>query len=105
MNSLLHPLPSRPPEAFAQRIQEVSLFFDGSDRVHQTMRRVAARLRESGIPYAIVGGMAVNAYRHERTTGIWISFSPRGAFRSCGHSWRPVSSIRSPAAPDDSLIG
>jgi hypothetical protein len=66
--SPLHPLSSHPLGSFAQRIQEVSLFFDGSDRVHQTMRRVAARLREAGIHYAIVGGMAVNAHRHERTT-------------------------------------
>jgi len=44
------------------------MFFDGSDRVHQTMRRVAEVLDGAGIGYAIVGGMAVNAHRHERTT-------------------------------------
>jgi hypothetical protein len=33
------------------------------------MRRVAAALDAAGITYAIVGGMAVNAHRHERTTG------------------------------------
>jgi hypothetical protein len=32
------------------------------------MRRVAAALDAAGIHYAIVGGMAVNAHRHERTT-------------------------------------
>ena len=32
------------------------------------MRRVAAALDRSGIAYAIVGGMAVNAHRHSRTT-------------------------------------
>ena len=45
------------------------MFFDGTDRVHDTMRRVAAKLESAGIPYAIVGGMAVNAHKHERTTG------------------------------------
>jgi hypothetical protein len=44
------------------------MFFQGTDRVHQTMRRVAGKLEAAGIPYAIVGGMAVNAHRHERTT-------------------------------------
>ena len=45
------------------------MFFEGTDRVHQTMRRVAGCLQAVGIRYAIVGGMAVNAHRHQRTTG------------------------------------
>ena len=44
------------------------MFFEGTDRVHQTMRRVATYLDRSGISYAIVGGMAVNAHHHQRTT-------------------------------------
>jgi len=44
------------------------MFFQGNDAVHQTMRRVTAALDRAGIPYAIVGGMAVNAHRHSRTT-------------------------------------
>ncbi len=44
------------------------MFFDKTDRVHQTMFRVAGRLDAAKIPYAIVGGMAVNAHRHVRTT-------------------------------------
>lgn len=44
------------------------MFFDGTDRVHQTMRRIADEFESAGIKYAIVGGMAVNAHRHERTT-------------------------------------
>src|SRR5437868_11560517 len=54
--------------AFARRLQEIDMFFQGSDRVHQTMRRVAERLEQSGITYAILGGMAVNAHQHRRTT-------------------------------------
>lgn len=57
------------PFSFDQRLREISMFFDGTDRVHQTMRRVAQKLEEAGIPYAIVGGMAVNAHEHRRTTG------------------------------------
>lgn len=45
------------------------MFFQGSDPVHQTMRRVADKLEQAGIPYAIAGGMAVNAHRYHRTTG------------------------------------
>lgn len=44
------------------------MFFQGNDPVHQTMRRVARKLEEAGVPYAIVGGMAVNAHRYSRTT-------------------------------------
>jgi hypothetical protein len=44
------------------------MFFQGNDAVHETMRRVAAALDRAGIPYAIAGGMAVNAHRHSRTT-------------------------------------
>jgi hypothetical protein len=44
------------------------MFFQGDDRVHQAMRRVAGELEKAGIRYAIIGGMAVNAHRHERTT-------------------------------------
>jgi hypothetical protein len=53
---------------FRQRLREIDMFFEGTDRVHQTMRRVAAYLDQAGISYAIVGGMAVNAHHHERTT-------------------------------------
>src|SRR5437870_4167836 len=55
--------------SFRQRLKEIDMFFRGEDRVHQTMRRVAARLTEAGIPYALVGGMTVNAHGHARTTG------------------------------------
>ncbi len=55
--------------SFVDRLREISMFFQGNDAVHQTMRRVAAALDRENIPYAIVGGMAVNAHRHQRTTG------------------------------------
>jgi hypothetical protein len=49
-------------------LTEIAMFFEGHDAVHDTMRRVATALERSGIAYAIVGGMAVNAHRHSRTT-------------------------------------
>lgn len=45
------------------------MFFAGKDEVHKTMRRAARRLEKVGIAYAVVGGMAVNAHKYERTTG------------------------------------
>lgn len=45
------------------------MFFEGKDEVHKSMRRVVKRLEKAGIPYAIMGGMAVNAHGYRRTTG------------------------------------
>lgn len=56
------------PGRFDRRLREIDMFFQGNDRIHQTLGRVADKLNEAGIPYAIMGGMAVNAHRHERTT-------------------------------------
>jgi hypothetical protein len=53
---------------FWQCIKEISLFFDGKDEVHKTMRRLVRRLEKAGIPYAIMGGMAVYAHHYRRTT-------------------------------------
>jgi hypothetical protein len=44
------------------------MFFNKDDRIHQTMRRVSDKLHQAQIPYAVVGGMAVNAHRYVRTT-------------------------------------
>jgi len=37
-------------------------------KVHQTMERIAQRLASEGIPYVIIGGMAINALGYERVT-------------------------------------
>jgi hypothetical protein len=57
------------PRNFMERLKEIDLFFQKKDPVHQTMRRLARRLERAGIPYSVVGGMAVNAHKYERTTG------------------------------------
>ena len=57
------------PFSYTQRLRDIDMFFQGKDPVHQTMRRAARRLERVGIPYAVVGGMAVNAHRYSRTTG------------------------------------
>ena len=55
------------------------MFFQGTDPVHKTMNRVAVELEKANIPYAVVGGMAVNAHRHRRTTDdLDILLTPEG---------------------------
>ena len=74
----------RADPTFTQRLAEIDMFFEGTGRVHQIMRRVAAALDRANIPYAIVGGMAVNAHRHHRTTrDVDFLLTPQGmtAFR------------------------
>ncbi len=44
------------------------MFFQGKDEVHKSLRRLVKRLEKAGIPYAVMGGMAVNAHKYRRTT-------------------------------------
>jgi hypothetical protein len=57
------------PVKFRQRLREISMFFQGKDEVHKTLRRLIKRLEKVGIAYAVIGGMAINAHGHVRTTG------------------------------------
>ena len=71
------------------------MFFEGKDSVHQTMRRVAQKLEESGIPYAVVGGMALVAHGYERTTrdvDVLLTSEGLEAFRQqfVGKSYDPA---------------
>lgn len=55
------------------------MFFEGRGREHQAMRRIVEKLRKARIPYAMVGGMAVNAHQYERTTkDVDLLLSRRG---------------------------
>jgi hypothetical protein len=74
-------LPTVPAEkiSFWDRLKEIDMFFQGRDPVHKTMRRAVKRLEKAGISYAVMGGMAVNAHRYQRTTGdVDILLSPEG---------------------------
>lgn len=53
---------------FIEDLKRVDQFFQGKDEVHKSMRRLVGRLERAGIPYAVMGGMAVFAHRHERMT-------------------------------------
>jgi hypothetical protein len=64
---------------FWEGLKEISLFFQGKDEVHKSMRRIAKRLERAGIPYAVVGGMAVFAHKYRRTTAdVDVLLTPEG---------------------------
>lgn len=48
--------------AFAER------FFMGLDEVHKAMAKLCSTLESDGIPYAVAGAMALNAYGYQRVT-------------------------------------
>jgi hypothetical protein len=49
-------------------IEEASRFFMKQGPVHDALRKIAARLEELKIPYAVAGGMALVAHGYVRTT-------------------------------------
>jgi len=52
----------------AAALREVGRFFMKDDAVHDTLKRIADRLSEAGIAYAVIGGMALVAHGYDRTT-------------------------------------
>jgi hypothetical protein len=49
-------------------LKEAERFFMGTDAIYQSLRAIAAKLQELGIPYAVAGGMALVAHGYARTT-------------------------------------
>jgi hypothetical protein len=49
-------------------VEAAERFFMGEARVQSALARVARLLEEDGIPYALIGAMALNAYGYERVT-------------------------------------
>jgi hypothetical protein len=61
------------------RIKDVDMFFQKNDPVHKTMRRTIKNLEKAKIPYALMGGMAVNLHGYRRTTNdVDILLTPDG---------------------------
>jgi hypothetical protein len=60
-------------------LREGSMHFEKDSAVHKTLRKIARRLEELGIPYAIAGGMALFAHGFRRfTEEVDILVSPEG---------------------------
>ena len=49
-------------------LQEGSMHFEKESAVHQALCKVTRRLQELGIPYVIVGGMAMFLHGYRRFT-------------------------------------
>jgi hypothetical protein len=60
-------------------LREGSMHFEKESAVHQTLRRIVARLEDLGVPYAIVGGMAMFFHGYRRfTDDVDILVTPEG---------------------------
>jgi len=59
------------PEAearFVEGVEYCGRFLMGRGEVHQALYRLTALLEADGLPYAIIGAMALNEYGHRRVT-------------------------------------
>jgi hypothetical protein len=61
-------VPPRQTLSFDKSLREISMFFEGKDEVHKSLRRLIKRLERNDITYAIIGGMALAAYHFRRAT-------------------------------------
>jgi hypothetical protein len=87
------------PFDFWNRLKEIDMFFEERGREHRTMQRVVEKIRKARIPYAIVGGMAVNAHRYQRTTNDVDLLLSRLGFSEFRRRFVPRSYQRVPGRP------
>jgi hypothetical protein len=60
-------------------LQEGGMHFQEESAVHKSLRRITQRLNEMGVPYAIVGGMAMFIHGYRRfTEDVDILVTPQG---------------------------
>src|SRR5947209_1084602 len=60
-------------------LKEGSMHFEKESAVHKTLEKVTRRLKELGIPYAVVGGMAMFFHGYRRfTDDVDILVTPEG---------------------------
>ncbi len=58
-------------------LREGSMFFEGTSGQHLALQRIAERLRELNVPYAVAGGMAMFVHGYRRfTEDVDILVSP-----------------------------
>lgn len=78
-----YPASERSPE---EVLRDTDDFFAGQGPVHSTLRRLATRLDREGIPYAIIGAMALNLLGYARQTAavdVFLSSEGLERFRDC----------------------
>ncbi|MCZ6816990.1 MAG: hypothetical protein O7F76_09905 [Planctomycetota bacterium] len=82
---------------FRQRLEESERFHMGAGNVHETLNALAADLGRAGIDYAVIDGMALNAYGYNReTVDVDVLVRPEGLDRFhdefSGRGYRPAFS-------------
>jgi hypothetical protein len=55
-------------ERLFEGVRTAERFFMGEDAVHRALQKLTRLLDEAGIPYALVGAMALNEYGYRRVT-------------------------------------
>ena len=78
-------LPTAVEDRFWQNLQNAERFFMGEARVQQALDKLVRLLDAQGIPYAIVGAMALNEFGYQRVTvDVDVLLTPEGlaAFKS-----------------------
>ncbi len=55
-------------DRFFEGAEEATRFFMGESDVQRALEKIARLLERDGIPYAVLGGMALNAYGYRRLT-------------------------------------
>jgi hypothetical protein len=66
-------------ERFFAGAREATRFFMGESDVQRALEKVTRLLAEDGIPYAIIGAMALNAYGYRRVTvDVDLLLTPEG---------------------------
>lgn len=66
-------------ERFFAGAREATRFFMGESDVQRALEKVARLLEEDGIPYAVIGAMALNAYGYRRVTvDVDLLLTPEG---------------------------
>jgi hypothetical protein len=78
-------------------LREASAYFAGEGRLHGTLRRLTQRLNVEGIPYALLGGLALAEHGYPRLTediDLLLTPSGLGRFRQrlVGRGYRPAFS-------------
>src|SRR5229473_3144949 len=64
---------------FEWALREGSMHFEKGNAVHQALRKITGRLTQLGIPYALVGGMAMFFHGYRRfTDDVDILVTPEG---------------------------
>jgi hypothetical protein len=75
-------IPNRRDRSFHDVLKLADDFFMKKGIVFETMRRLAQRLEAEGIPYAVIGGMALAAHGYVRMTlNVDILLTPEGLAR------------------------